>query len=376
MIKAAIVGCGKVADQHATQISRIPGATIVAVCDTEPLMARQMSERFGVGRHFTSVEQMIADAKPDVIHITTPPQSHFAVGKICLQGGCNVYIEKPFTLTTADAQELIALAEEKDLKLTAGHNAQFTHAMVRMRKLVKTGYLGGKPVHLESVYCYELGDENYAKAFLGDSDHWVRKLPGSLLQNIISHGISKIAEFLTSDRPLVIAHGFTSPFLKSIGQGDIIDEVRVIIKDDDATTAYFTFSSQLQPSLHQFRIFGPTNSIVVDDDHQVLVKLAAKDYKSYLRYFLPPLEFAGQYLGNMATNLSGFAKSDFHLPFDAGLKRLIEGFYAAVANDAPLPLPYREILLTARIMDDIFEQVKTGSHPVQAAALLESSPAS
>jgi len=94
---------------------------------------------------------------------------------------------------------------------------------------------------LESTYCYSFGDESYAKALLGDSGHWVRTLPGSLLQNIISHGISKIAEFLTSDRPLVMAHGFTSPFLKNIGQGDIIDEVRVLIRDEDSTTPISRF---------------------------------------------------------------------------------------------------------------------------------------
>jgi predicted dehydrogenase len=357
MIRAAIVGCGKVADQHATQITRIPGARLVAVCDSEELMARQMAERFHVASHFTCLDKMLEAEKIDVVHVTTPPQGHFALGKTCLEHGCNVYIEKPFTLNTPDAEALIDLANRNGLKLTAGHNAQFTHAMVQMRELVKQGYLGTRAVHMESVYCYELGDEAYAKAFLGDRDHWVRKLPGSLLQNIISHGVGKIAEFLTGDRPLVIAHGFTSPFLKSIGQDDIVDEVRVIVKDEAAKTAYFTFSSQMQPSLHQFRVYGDKRALVVDDDHQVLVRLHDKGYKSYLRYFAPPFEFAGQFARGGVRNMGQFTRGRFHLPFDAGLRRLIEAFYRAVADGAPLPLPYREIVLTSRIMDDIFAQI-------------------
>ncbi len=83
-----------------------------------------------------------------------------------------------------------------------------------MRALVKSGYLGGPPVHMESYYCYDLGDPSYARALLGDKNHWVRRLPGKLLQNIISHGIARIAEFLTSDAPQVIAYGFVSPLLK------------------------------------------------------------------------------------------------------------------------------------------------------------------
>jgi predicted dehydrogenase len=359
MIRVGIIGCGKVADQHAAQIQRISGAQIVAVCDSEPLMARQMSERFKVPSSFTDPQEMLKTVKLEVVHVTTPPQSHFDLGKLCLEAGCNVYIEKPFTLNTLEAEALIRIATTKHLKLTAGHNAQFTHAMVRMRELVRDGFLGGKPVHMESIYCYDFGNESYANALLGDSGHWVRKLPGSLLQNIISHGVSKIAEFLEGDSPLVLAHGFTSPFLARIGQGDIVDEARVIIKDQGAATSYFTFSSQINPPLHQFRLYGPKNSLIVDDDHQVLIKVRNGAYKSYARYFIPPFGYAKQYIDNCSLNFAKFIRRDFHLPFDAGLKTLIAAFYSSVQDDAPLPISYREIILTSKIMDAIFAQLQS-----------------
>lgn len=358
MIKVGIIGCGKMADQHAFQIMHIPDVKIVSVCDNEPLMARQMAERFNVGMHFSNVQQMLNEAKLDVVHITTPPPSHYPLAKQCLHAGCNVYVEKPFTLNTQEAEELIAMAQQNNLKITSGHNAQFTHAMVRMRELVNQGYLGGNPVHIESHYCYDLGDASYAKALLGNSNHWVRKLPGSLLQNIISHGISKIAEFLTGDNPTVIAHGFTSNFLKNLGENSIIDEVRVIIRDENSTTAYFTFSSQIKPVPHQLRLYGPKNSIIVDDDHQIIIKIDDKEYKSYLRYFIPPFQYAKQYIDNFTGNFKKFLKKDFHLPNDAALKTIIEAFYNSIRKDDPLPLSYREILLTSKIMDEIFAQIK------------------
>jgi predicted dehydrogenase len=357
VIRVAIIGCGKMADQHAVQILRIPSAELVAVCDAEPLMARQMSERFKIERSFTDPLKMLKEVKLDVVHITTPPQSHCALGKICLEAGVNAYIEKPFTLDTTEAEELINLAIRTRLKVMAGHNAQFTHVMMEMRKLVQNGYLGGKPVHMESLYCYDFGDANYAKALLGDSGHWVRNLPGSLLQNIISHGVSRIAEFLKSDSPQVLAQGFTSPFLKSIGEDDIVDELRMIIRDEDATTAYFTFSSQIRPAPHQFRIYGPKRSLIVDDDNQILIKVDNKEYKSYLRFFIPPLEYGKQYLGNFTGNVRKFLKRDFHMPFDAGLKRLIEGFYDSIVSGRPLPISYREMLITSKIMDEAFKQI-------------------
>jgi predicted dehydrogenase len=300
---------------------------------------------------------MLDGVKLDVVHITTPPMSHYQLGKKCLEAGCHVYIEKPFTLNTDEAVDIIELANRKGLKVTAGHNAQFTPVMMQMRELVRTGYLGGKPVHMESQYCYDFGDAGYAKALLGDSDHWVRKLPGTLVQNIISHGISKIAEFISSDSPEVMAQGFTSPFLKNIGQHGIVDEVRAIILDEDYTTAYFTFSTQIQPAPHQLRLYGTKNSIIVDDDHQMLIKIHKKEYKSYLRYFLPPFEYARQSIGNAGRNFKKFIKRDFHLPNDAALKKLIESFYHSIVGHAALPISYKEILLTSRIMDKIFAQI-------------------
>jgi predicted dehydrogenase len=357
MIKAAIVGCGKMADQHAIQIRKIRDASLVAVCDAEPLMARQIAERFNVPAWFTDVDEMLASTRPDVVHITTPPQSHLPLGKKCVEAGVSAYVEKPFTLNTADAVELIELAQQKGVKVTAGHNGQFTHAMKQMRRLIADGFVGDRVVNMESLYCYGFGDPAYAKALLGDRDHWARKLPGSLLQNIISHGVAKIAELMTGDNISVLAHGFSSPFLREIGQADIVDELRLIVTDENATTAYFTFSSQISPVVHQFRVYGTKRSLVVDDDHQVVLEFDDREYKSYVRFFVPPLGFAGQYVKNVARNFKKFVKNDFHLPNDAGLLTLISSFYECVANDAPLPIPYREILLTSRIMDAAFEQI-------------------
>ena len=358
MLKVAIVGCGKIADAHASQIQRLEGCEIVGVCDREPLMAQQLCERFPVKQSFTDLADLLSKARPDVVHITTPPASHFDVARFCLEQGCHVYVEKPFTLDAAQAQKLVDLAVEKGLKLTAGHNEQFSHVARRMRALVESGYLGGVPVHMESYHGYDLTDPNYARALLADKQHWVRKLPGQLLQNLISHGIARIAEFLTSDAPRVIAYGFVSPLLKRINENEIVDELRVIISEEERTTAYFTFSTQMKPLIHEFRIFGSENGLLLDQDHDILLKLRGAKFKSYAEKFVPPMLFAKQHLGNLITNAKLFLGRDFHM--DSGMKYLIESFYRSIREDAPVPIPYREILLTARIMDAIFEQVSAG----------------
>ena len=234
-------------------------------------------------------------------------------------------VEKPFTLYEADARALIDLAIAKNLKITAGHDDQFSHVARRMRALVQKGFLGGPPVHMESYYCYELGNSAYANALLGDKSHWVRRLPGKLLHNIISHGIARIAEHLTTDHPQVTVHGFISPRLRELGETEIIDELRLIVSEDDRMTAYFTFSSQMRPSLHQFRIYGPKNGLILDQDQETLIKLQGNMRKSYLEKFVTPLIFAKQYFGNVAANLRTFVRRDFHMK--SGMKYLIETFY-------------------------------------------------
>jgi len=355
MLKVAIVGCGKIADAHAEQIQRIAGCRIVGVCDREPLMARQLYERFPVARYFADLDELLHETRPDVVHVTTPPQSHADVTRACLERGCHVYVEKPFTLTEKDAQELVALADDKGLKLTVGHDDQFSQVARRMRRMIERGFLGGAPVHMESYYAYDLGDASYARALLGDPHHWVRRLPGRLLHNIISHGVARIAEFLPHESPGVMAHGFVSPFLKRLNETEIMDELRVIISAEEGTTAYFTVSSQMRPALHQFRVYGPENGLILDQDQETLITLRGGRFKSYMEKFVPPVILAGQHLGNVITNGRTFLARDFHMK--AGMKYLIEAFYHAIVRGTPVPIPYREILLTARIMDAIFDQI-------------------
>ena len=372
MLKVAIVGCGKIADAHASQIQYLKDCEIVGVCDREPLMARQLSERFPIKGHFTDLAELLVEARPHVVHITTPPQSHFEIARFCMEHGCHVYIEKPFTVDASEAERLLTMAEEKGLKLTVGHNCQFTHVARRMRALVESGYLGGAPVHMESYFGYDLGTPGYARALLADRQHWVRQLPGKLLHNIISHGIARIAEFLTSGQPHVIARGYTSPFLAGIGETEIVDELRVMICEDNRTTAYFTFSSQMRPTIHEFRIYGSKNGLFLDQDHEILLRLRGPKFKSYAEYFIPPLLFAKQHVGNFLGNARSFLARDFQM--DSGMRHLIDSFYRSIRDGSPLPIPYREILLTARIMDAIFDQLQRQLPKWRADSPFETQP--
>lgn len=354
MLKIAIVGCGKVADQHVHAIHRISDCSIVAVCDRELLMAQQLGERFGISKCFSDAREMLQSTQPDVVHVTTPPQSHFSLAKQCLESGSHVYLEKPFTITAGEAESLIQFAESRALKMTVGHNYQFTLEMLEMRRLTKQGFLGGKPVHLESYWSYDLGDISYVGPVLGNRAHWVRQLPGQLFHNIISHGIAKLAEFLDDELTEVVASAHQSQQLRSLGAQEVLDELRVLIRDKSGTTAFFCFSTQIK-GLNQLHIYGPAGSLSADIITGSLVRNQTRSYKSYLTYFVPPLKNAREHLRNLRLNVTNFLRRRLYQDF--GMKELIERFYNSIRTEGPPPIPYREILLTARIMDEVFAQI-------------------
>jgi predicted dehydrogenase len=355
MLRIAMVGCGKIADQHVLAIQRIPDCRIVALCDRELLMAKQLGERFGVSECFSDVPEMLRATTPDVVHVTTPPQSHFSLAKQCLEFGSHVYVEKPFTVTADEAKSLIQFADRRALKITAGHNLQFTSEMLEMRRLVAQGFLGGKPVHLESSFSYDLGDTGYVGPLLGNRNHWVRQLPGQLLHNLVSHGIAKLVEFLDDDLTQIVASATQSPELQRLGGEEILDELRILIRDKKGTTAFFCFSTRIKPALNELRIFGPVNSLVIDHLSGSVIRNRNRSYKSYLTYFVPPLVAAREHLGNAAGNLANFFRQRLYQDF--GMKELIERFYNSIRTGGAPPIPYREIILTARIMDEIFKQI-------------------
>jgi len=354
MLRIAIVGCGKVADQHVHAIHRIPDCGIVALCDRELLMAEQLGERFGVLQCFSNLQEMLQTVSPDVVHITTPPQSHFSLAKKCLESGSHVYLEKPSAVTAEEAESLIELAESRGLKITAGHNYQFTLEMLEMRRLVEQGFLGGRPVHLESYWSYDLGDISYVGPVLGNRSHWVRQLPGQLFHNVISHGIAKLAEFLDDEITEIAATAGQSPRLRSLAGNEVLDELRVLIRDRNGTTAFFCFSTQIK-GVNQLRIYGPTNSMTADIITGSLVRNESRSHKSYLTYFVPALKTAREHLRNAGLNVINFLRRRLYQDF--GVKELIERFYNSIRHGSPPPIPYREIVLTARIMDEIFAQI-------------------
>src|SRR5262245_53529968 len=112
-LRVALLGGGKMAHQHAAAIRQCRDAKLVAVVDPH-VAADALKAGFGADvETFADARQMLAEIHPDVVHVVTPPASHVTLARQCLEAGANVYVEKPFALTSADAESILRLAEAK-----------------------------------------------------------------------------------------------------------------------------------------------------------------------------------------------------------------------------------------------------------------------
>jgi predicted dehydrogenase len=347
-LKVAIVGCGKIADGHVEEIAKSDLASVVAVCDREPLMAEQLAVRYGISGHFDSVERMLDAHSPDVVHITTPPQSHRELAVTAIEAGCHVLVEKPLAPDAAEAGAIVKEAAERGRHLTVGYTYLFDPPALALRRLVENGVIG-EPVHVESFYGYNL-ENVFGQAVTGNDRHWVRGLPGTLLQNNIDHLLNKIAEFVVDPHPDIRAIAYRG----GSTAGGLNDELRVMIKGNEVS-AYGTLSCHARPVGHFLRVYGSKNTAHVDFVSRTVTLDPAPGLPSAIGRVLPAFTQSWRYFREGSKNTFKFVRSDFH--FFSGLNRLFELFYRSILDGTDPPISYDTILRVARMTDEIIGQV-------------------
>lgn len=117
-MQIAIIGCGFVADFYLKTLPNYPELKLVGVMDKNSERASHFYSYHGVP-YYNSIEELLEDRKVELVVNLTNPRSHFSVSKACLEAGKHVYSEKPLAMDLAEAEELVALAEEKGLYISS-----------------------------------------------------------------------------------------------------------------------------------------------------------------------------------------------------------------------------------------------------------------
>ena len=155
MIKAALIGTGQIARQHLSCLSELPEVEVVGVCDLSPALAESTAERFGIPAWYTDHRRLLDEVRPDVVHVTTPPTSHFPLAMAALDAGAHVIVEKPATVTRAELETLIDHASERGRVVVEDYNYIFNDAPRGILGLMASGEFGAVN-HVDVLICLDI----------------------------------------------------------------------------------------------------------------------------------------------------------------------------------------------------------------------------
>lgn len=140
-LRVAIVGAGYVAQHHLAALKRLDFVDLVGICDTQLDAATALAERFGIDLVAANLAGLAA-ARPQVVHILTPPASHAALAIEALDMGCGVLVEKPMADSVAECEAMIDKAREKGLILGVNHSDLLDPVVIEALEAVRAGRIG------------------------------------------------------------------------------------------------------------------------------------------------------------------------------------------------------------------------------------------
>ncbi len=133
-VRVGVIGVGHLGQHHARLYASLPGATLVGIVDADSRRAKDIAERVGTA---VCDDVGVLLKQVDAVSIAAPTSAHHAVARQCLDAGIHVLVEKPITVTPAEAQELIALARARKAVLQVGHVERFNPVMLKARPSIR-----------------------------------------------------------------------------------------------------------------------------------------------------------------------------------------------------------------------------------------------
>ncbi len=141
-VRVGVIGYGYWGPNVVRNFHAIDACDVVALCD-KSAAALQRARRTYPGLHVTTDEdELLTSPDIDAVAIVTPVWTHYDLARAALENGKHVFVEKPFTATSQQAESLIELAERRNLRIMVDHTFLFTGAVRKIRQLVDDGVMG------------------------------------------------------------------------------------------------------------------------------------------------------------------------------------------------------------------------------------------
>jgi len=350
LLRIAIFGCGKMALQHAAAVRQQRNVQLVAVADTN-LTPDEIRQRFGDSvEAFADPPALLEGAKPDVVHVVTPPHTHAELARLCLEHGVHAYVEKPFAPTAEEASRLLDLAAERKLKLCPAHQVLFQRPGQRYQDFLP---IIGKVVHVESYFSFRP----------------VRRRPdgGAPLS-----AVDQLIDILPHPVYLLLsALGDAAEHARVSGLAvDPDGEARAIVSCPDVM-ATLIVTLRGRPIESYLKVVGTNGSVEADFVLGSVVKLLGPGASApavVLKPFSQSWQTAwGSFVGLLRL-IFGKEKSY------PGLAELLRRFYHSISTDTPPPIDRQAILQTVRVCEQIGDELKrqeAAEEKIHAATLDE-----
>jgi predicted dehydrogenase len=340
-MKGVLIGCGAIAREHLTALKGLDIVQVPAICDISPIRAEATAERFGIDKCYTNYRKLLADHRPDLVHITTPPSSHFEIAHECLAMGLNVLCEKPITVDYEQFKILKKVAEAKNCALIENQNLRF-HSSIKQMVALRNSDAFGELLDVQIAFSINLVGPG-SPYIDQNASHFGVGLRGGVIGDFLPH-----IAYLT--------YMFTGPIsdLRTVWMKRsehallLADEFRGFIKGEHAG-AHVSFSANSQIAGYWIKLSGSrmvAEANLLEPPRLALRRLRAGE--PALGSFLDGIAEARDILkGTFAAfsrKLGGMSSYD-------GLPEMIARIYRALERDEPQPVPLDEIDAVAHLVD-------------------------
>ncbi|HXV13475.1 MAG TPA: NAD-dependent epimerase/dehydratase family protein [Candidatus Krumholzibacteria bacterium] len=334
-VRVGLVGAGYVATHHLRALNALPFVEVVGICDRDRTRAEALAKKFRVRAVYTDLSSMTS-AKPDVIHILTPPESHCSLSLAAMDMGCHVFVEKPMAESVEECDRMIAHAREKGVVLSINHSDRFDPVVLKAIAVARSGSIG------DVLAVHSIRSSDYPTYAGGPLPQPYRQ--GSYpFRDLGVHSLYLIESFVGQVRTLDVN------FYES-GRNPMLtfDEWRAYAECEHGT-GYAYLSWNTRPIQSELEIHGTRGVIKVDRFLQVCD----------VNRVLP----GPKQIGNILNGARNAARRAFVIPLNLlrfmtgslkpspGIYRCVQDFHLALHNGTPVPVPAEEGRRMAKWID-------------------------
>jgi nucleoside-diphosphate-sugar epimerase/predicted dehydrogenase len=189
-IQVGVLGTGYIAEWHLKALRHIPQAHVAALADLDLRRAQSTGAAHNVLNCYGSLDQMLAAEKLDVLHILTPPQTHYEAARTSLKAGVNVLLEKPMCIERHQCAKLSEQARSRGLQVGVNHNFLFMAEYEKLRAAIKAGMIG-RVDHVSIVW-----NKPLAQATSGPFDIWMLRAPQNIVLEVGPHLVAHLFDLV------------------------------------------------------------------------------------------------------------------------------------------------------------------------------------